>query len=284
MSYKLRQQPTREGFIKFLVDRQRIYHGETVDDSAFQFKINNIYREQDRFSRFEIVNLKELPAVRDKIYFVLIARLLLHERGVQAILKARTYQDWSDSICAMGDGNSSRYLNQSVQMAPEYGFSSAEMCWAHRYLAEQVADQLSLLVQNKPALEVMLAINKSPLFFGEFRSYEAITSFSYFIDRYTEDDVFHVGVGARKIFIELFDISLQGKTIDQRKREISAARDEVKAELRLKGFKFSGFLKYKYGDDKYTLRNFEDSMCEYRKYLNACAGKGKKYIPNKRNT
>lgn len=268
---------------KYIRGKPQNYKGDTVMST---YLFNNVWRDLDRYSREEIQMLRAAATPAEQLKIILIGRYCLSTPTLRLLLDKKTtlkdvYAHWEQ--CKKNPAQN--FIRAAISLYPPKGFDRAMALVAHR---DEVFARLAELEDgamdaNKPATYMLAKVPLILRFIGAFRAYEIYTSLTYTtFFNYSEDDIFHIGPGAVAglKYVVGQDLSLAfagGVLVD--------LRELVWAELnRDKGFVWiphdlQGSPTNKQ-DKKFSLRNLEDTLCEFRKYTHLKNGKGRrrKYI------
>lgn len=242
----------------FVAERQRIYQrkirGEPwpwTDDIILQrAKINNIFRQFDKFSVYEREFIAHANRVR-QAQFILFARYVLSRELVEFVVKKKftvSIEELTAFKQSVQGGN--RYINEAVQFyRPEKG-STERLLVTH---LEMIRARTRLFIEqlhhcSTPQAVIQL-IRKTYPQLGEFRAYEVYTSLTYCPwFQFTENDFLHIGPGSRKVAAQLGLVSLSDF------QNIAKKFDTWLKQLKLNC------------GQTFTVRTMEDTLCEFRKY------------------
>jgi hypothetical protein len=216
-------------------------------------RINNVYREHDRFSLWEAQNLNERNIVVGRFFMSIPATKYARDRASCQFL-------YDEGLL----------FNPCVEMKPQAGYSHVNAATAFLANVEHVAELLKYpqtVEEVQRILRALVDLNDvTPLI--EFRRYEMLTSLSYLhTTSFHEDSFFHVGPGAAAMCEEIFG------SLPAHIGEFEEMKNQLKALLIERDFRFvswpNGVKWSKRNPKKFTVRQLEDCLCEFRKYQRA---------------
>lgn len=239
-----------------------------------QFHFCNIWRELDRYSRWEIEHLRS-RSLSEQLDLIVVGRFVMEPTTYALLARgadSAELESHREARRAQGLG----WYSPALQVRCAAGSSYAEKFIRQRnsYLAEKPAI-LRALQKVKNGSDVIALFNGRIYDVGPFRAYEMATSLTYSEHlNLEEDDLFNVGPGAIG-GLEL----LTGRRSSER-LDFELLRDRVRVDLRDdKSFRWIPIEFQGQGNSllrakkKFTLRTLEDSLCEFRKYV-ALGGAG----------
>lgn len=239
-------------FVSFICERRlmQLNRRQSSWPAMNLARINNVYREHDRYSLWE----QEHLSIRN----VIVGRFFM---SIPATKYARDL-----ASCGFLE-DEGLLFNPCVEMTPPDGMRQAEVAEIFLHSANRVIDMITtwpkeMVVDHALTLLTDHNQNKD---LRAFRRYEIKTSLSYLNQTdFFEDSFFHVGPGAAGKCEEIFGAI--PVTLD----EMEDVKNVVKERLIDCGFRFAEWPKGKKwahrNPNKFTVRQLEDCLCEYRKY------------------
>lgn len=254
------------------------------DGVMMNHRFMNIWRELDAFSQRELHAFKfcdgELPSdtFMAKLRWILIGRFLLHWPSTCRAYYGRELppglgDDVGDAISApfAGETTRSRFsiITRYLSIIDDPKFMLELMGLATRTNASMV---YSFLRYRLPVL-------------GDFRPYEIVTSMSYLAELgWHENDFCFVGHGAKPALVRMFDLSpsvLSTNVADEFWSDLlrtfwAESGDYLHtlsgsdSQARTYGWEWIPMAKQPWPfreETKWTLRTAEDSLCEFRKWI-----------------
>jgi hypothetical protein len=262
-------------FIDFLLMRQKLYMAKTagkpwpfiypIDPVMARSKVNNIFRAQDKFTEFELSEIRN-HRFAEQLMRILIMRQTITKpiyiKVKEKNFKAITKKELTEIRDEVGSGN--EYISVAIQFYTPKGLRREDVVIDHikTVLKDYKKAAAEILKCDSPT-EVINVIIKYFKHLGEFKRYEVYTSLTYCADfPFTENDFLHIGPGSKKQLTEYFDTKEEINLEFLQKKAV-----EISKTLKKHGFNFNGH--------EYTVRALEDSFCEFRKYINVKRGEGK---------
>ena len=247
-------------YIDFLVERQKIYikkqnqdeYPWTNDYVLQRAKINNIFRQQDKFTKFEIEQLKDVD-FEEQVFRILILR---HSISIPLYNLFKKKQSISlDDIYKLKQhfGGGDNFISTAIMFPTKRGQSREDLIHQHYNVVLSTYKETAKKINEfSTSNDVFKYLRKTYKLIGIFRIYEIYTSLTYCRDfKFKENDFFHVGPGSSKTFIQILG---KEPTIDLAFDFLQL----VKQRLIESNFNFNNY--------EFTLRTLEDSFCEFRKY------------------
>lgn len=284
-------------FISYIVRRNKLWEQKYInntfqytDDPILErYKFTNIWRELDHFSKEEIKRMQDKD-LYEQILLIGIARHSINWQTTELLLNGIEYDDLYD-YWQQCKKESKQFVSDAILFQAPKGSNRAKLLIKHRNRvfakAKDLRDDLvSLATYNKNG-HIAFDMIKNAFGCGPFRSYEMFTSLTYSKHlHFHESDFLHVGPGSINGFKTVYGNYMNEQYIE---KVIDTLVNEVKeALLNIDDFYWipedmqgSVHKKEKY---KFTYRTLEDCMCEYRKYVNLCNGKGRGRIYKDRQT
>lgn len=262
-------------YLYYLRDRARIWAERYIDgaepdymgDRTLQtYHFCNVWRELDRYSRWEISNIRGLP-LWHQLDVIVIGRYAMVPKTVELLLAGAPKRE-VDAYVARRRKAGLPWYSTALQIRAAGGGSYVDEFMEHRASYLRHRDEIFRIVEGaEDAQEIADALPRYVSNVGAFRGYEIATSLTYseHLPHLHEDQLFTVGNGAVG-GLEM----LTGRRTSDRKTFV-ALRDEVSAALCAAGEmrwippEWQG----KPGaaaPHKFTMRTLEDSLCEFRKY------------------
>lgn len=261
-----------DALLAFIFERQRIYDKKlrnrpwpwTNDPILQRAKINNIFRELDAFTQYELSVVESLPAP-EQCFFIALARYVF-SRPLMEFLREHRYKVTKGELlkfkASVGGGYA--YINEVVQFYRPTKGSTEQVILQHLKTATRVSEKFAHEVVLCPSpTKVCELIHYRYPQLGKFRVYEMYTSLTYLKwFPFTENELLVIGPGSRRMAKELkistlFDFQLMAQQIDRK--------------LKAKHLNFGR---------TFTVRSLEDSLCEFRKYTIAKDRPVKVYKPS----
>lgn len=245
---------------RYLDGREPDYRGDEV---LRRHHFCNVWRELDRYSRWELSRLRAAKTFVDRLDVVVIGRLSMVP-GTVRLLLAGAGPDEVRAYVRRRREAGLPWFSQALQIRCRAGADYVDMFCEHRDAYLALRGSLSAMVRSANDAQAAADAFSGVLpHVGPFRAYEIATSLTYFVPRFREDDLFHVGPGA----VDGLEM-LTGRRSTCRD-DFEALRDTIRRAL-------SGRTSFRWippcwqggvpVDRKFTLRTLEDSLCEFRKY------------------
>lgn len=239
-------------FVSFICERRlmQLSHRQSSWPAMNQARINNVYREHDRYSLWE----------RDH----LTVRNIVVGRFFMSIPATKYARDLASCGFLEDEG---LLFNPCVEMTSPEGMRQAEVAEIFLASSKDVIRLISSWTDQDTvdkALKLLVDHNQNKEL-RAFRLYEIKTSLSYLgWSDFFEDSFYHIGPGAAGKCEEIFGAI--PTTLD----EMEDVKNVVKERLIDCGFRFAEWPKGKKwahrNPNKFTVRQLEDCLCEYRKY------------------
>lgn len=236
------------------------------DATLRDYKFMNIWRELDAFSQEEIKRLRGKTFI-EQLELILLARYTLSwntfdfmvgNRNTLTLEKLREFKETVEARDMLFMGDAIEHEGEDI----------CQDLW-HFWLSvrnpaiKQLADYILTDVSGH---STMAALQYFCLELTPFRAYEVTTSLTYTASvLFNEDTFFHVGPGALPAIELLHELDRPPESL------LIAMQSTIRGHLNgLPGWKWirqvdqgdSGYLR----TQRFTLRNLEDSLCEFRKY------------------
>lgn len=251
-------------FINFIVGRQALWMKKELggpapwsDDPVYtRAKINNCFRRQDRFTKFELSKIDGLP-FEEQVFRILIARHAISESmfNLMEPKKKLTATDINGLRSKIGSGND--FIGVCILFPNKPGFKREDRVLEHYHTVLKTYKMFAKKILGlSSAQEVVDLIRRTYPCLGPFRSYEVYTSLTYCPDfKFTEDDYLFIGPGSKDVMLDYLDVKNPGL------KEAKELATIIGAQLKKAGCHIPG--------GHFTVRMLEDSFCEFRKYTKA---------------
>lgn len=277
-------------FFEFIYDRQSVWHNRfilkqprpwTKDDMLNTFKFCNVYRELDKGTQHVIEKVIDIPISEEaKIFNIIFYRRfnifnffgdIIPKPAVPRRFDFEFYEKTLDGAIRIGRKVfSEAYMFCGIPMFPHHRPSDkhVQVLLAMEDLAKGWDDFWDKFVSCKSIEQVTNLMQTLPLV-GRFLAYQMAVDISYF-KKYPDVNTFVVvGPGAKGGIEHLFGKS---KNYENQCRNLHAAQCENWEKLNAKG-KTWGSIYYNspYNKGKtleISLPNIQNSLCEFRKYIN----------------
>lgn len=257
---------------KYIDGREPDYRGDAV---LKRFHFCNVWRELDRYSRWEIGQIRGRPLAK-QLDTIVIGRMSMIPSTAKLLLSGATRSDM-DQYVAKRRSAGLPWYNGAIQVSAYGGNDFIDEFLRHR--DTYIENRAAVIKAAKSAGDAQdFADHISTLVYkvGGFRAYEIATSLTYseHLPRLREDQLFILGPGA----VEGLNF-LTGQTKADRAVFESLHAIVYHALLRRRAFRWvpinwQGSVHHK-EVNKFTLRTLEDSLCEFRKYWNIASGRTK---------
>lgn len=255
-------------FIKFILGRQELYMRREAGllpwstDPVYEYaKINNCWRHQDRFSKYEWKEIKDKEPA-EQVFRILLLRhtistylyevLMAHDRRKPELFTKQKLLDLKEKI-----GSGTAYINTCILFPQRKGLKREDRVVNHyQNVCRTYRSFTRKLMKCKTALEAVDLIGKTYPELAPFRTYEVYTSLTY-LDWFpwTENDYLFIGPGSKDVMIQYLGVDNPGLD-DAYKLAKIVEKKLIAAGLTLPPVGF-------------TVRTLEDSFCEFRKYTKA---------------
>ena len=248
---------------KYIDGREPNYRGDVV---LSRFHFCNVWRELDRYSRWEIARIRNRP-LAEQIDVIVVGRLTMVPKTIERLL-AGDDAPTLRSYVAQRRADGLPWYNTALQVQCRKGADYVDMFVEHRdaYLRER--DRVAEVIKTAPdSTHVAAWLNGKLPHVGPFRAYEIATSLTYSeaFPNLVEEGLFHVGPGA----ISGLELITGFRSVSR--ADFEKLRQDVLAKLKRRR-KFRWIPPEWQGnpgaaeDYKFTLRTLEDCLCEFRKY------------------
>lgn len=258
---------------KYIDGREPDYRGDKV---LRRYHFCNVWRELDRYSRWEIAQIRGRP-LQEQLDIIVIGRFCLVPSTAAILLRTPI----RDALVAHRDrcrASGVQWYNPAIMIHAKGDGSMDYIDHFISHRAEYVADRTRLVSDVKAARTGadLLALLRGRYYgIGPFREYEVATSLTYseHLPWLDEDGLFHVGPGA------VGGLSRVTGMMTTSREAFEQLRDDVRVALsKAKQFRWiprdwQGSLVKR--DQKFTLRTLEDTLCEFRKYAGAIDGQSR---------
>lgn len=263
---------------KYLDGREPDYRGDAV---LARYHFCNVWRELDRYSRWEIAQIRGRP-LQEQLDIIVIGRMTMVPATIARLLAGDTRSEMKTFVRARQAAGLPWY-NGALQMSVS--------CPGRGFMDEFVDHRDSYFRRRRDVLEAARAASDAQAFaralppllrrVGPFRAYEAATSLTYSEHvSFDEDQLSIIGPGAVDGYNLLTGARLEGCTglSDDARPALVAMRDSVRAALEERGA-MRWIPPGRQGSPrtrrhhKFTVRTLEDSLCEFRKYWSITSGR-----------
>ncbi|MEK6945420.1 MAG: nucleotide kinase domain-containing protein [Nanoarchaeota archaeon] len=284
-----------EEFFRFVYKRQLIWYKRFVlkekppwtnDEVLLKYKIINVYRELDKCTLYLVNKLKNIKN-REKILINVIFYRFFNQFGL--------YENLEISLL---DKIDTKYLEMKFSKYKENGlkiFNNAYLISSGKKGSKKHIEILQNLekidfkelikeVDNSGSLgEASQVLQKIPLV-GPFLANEIITDltyFDFFRQKWTDNDIFYIGPGAKWGLEIIYSKKLGEKEQEEKliylyniqDKMLENINNKVKEPLTWKEIAYkNAFSHYPF----LSLTNIESSLCEFRKYWNIKNGRGRR--------
>lgn len=286
-------------YLQFLTERQKIWYKKEIEKQPYPWtddeilqkaKFTNIYRELDRTTLWELKKLKEIEDPVDQLELILLLRWCNSPITVESLLTSESREEFEAKIPYIR--KQGKLMSDAIWYAPPRGWTRETWCWGYYSLVRQHKKKIFHEIQECREVEKIIPELVLPHLprIGEFLGYEMFTSMTY-CDwfSWTEDDWFVVGPGCRPGLEYFIDRKIQQKNIHEvflkKFKELRSVIPQCflvteNNKLTVNMFWWGKFIDKipeiteddpvfnKYSIEKFTLRTFEHSLCEFRKYIN----------------
>lgn len=299
-------------FYWWMYERMEIWHRRfilkkpapwTRDKIMQKYNFLNVYRQLDRNSLWEIVNIIENPSLCDEdIFFnIFIFRLFNYLPTVKNLeLPLKYYEfdyDLFKSKLLLQEKKRIPIFTPTTMMLGKSGQTKAEMgASIVKSFYDSFMTYFKKIKNSRKPEDISLILQKI-WGIGNFLGWEIYTSLTQTpIIKWSENDWVYVFTGAQRGADLIFpDLVGEGWTYEDICLKL---RDEHKEHFGRLGLHFryipneyfpnplyEGEEKY-HEKDKFTLRTIENSLCEFRKYVNSSKGniKGRRKLVLHRDT
>lgn len=286
------QDPNWTSFFELLEERQSIWYKKEIiklprpwtENELFdKYKFCNVYRELDRVSRYLILNIV-LPYSsnpKEQVKRILLLRHTNSPKTYEIVSSPASDLEKKEKLLDLQrnpDKTKGEYLvSDALMFVPGQGFERVDWILHFWKCVQSNIDEIYSLISTmtSPGKIVEIISARLPRF-GNFLSYEIYCDLCYTEwFHYTENDFTVAGPGATW-GLEL----LTGESsFPDYERVILDLAPKVRQELIRRG-KFIWILdEFQYGKKelmKFSARNMEHCLCEYRKMFNLRKGEGRK--------
>jgi hypothetical protein len=283
-------------FFKFVYDRQMVWYNRfcknincwTLDQILKTYKFCNVYRELDKGTNYLIQKLKGTTK-REFIFINVVFYRFFNKYNLYEELNIPIIEKWNFLLTKKLFNRFNKLKKKGISI-----FNNAYLISGnktnepkHVFILKQLENNLckenlkkiqKKIDLSKTPQESLEAIKTIPLV-GNFLAYEIwtdLTYFSFFKQKWTDNDFVNVGPGA-KWGLEIIYGKLSNREFldkiyflyEKQKKYL----DNINTNLRWKDICYKDcFTNYPY----LSLRNIEHSLCEFRKYIRLKEKKGKK--------
>jgi hypothetical protein len=279
-------------YLAYLENRARIWAEKYLDKKIPDYRGDyvleryhfcNVWRELDRYSKWEISQIRGRP-LAEQIDVIVVGRMTMIPATIRLLLSGagrkelRAYRDerraaglpWYNGAIQIGAYGGRDYVDEFVDYRDGY-FKVRE-------------EALDVVASARDAQRVATWFSHSGIYkVGSFRAYEIATSLTYseHLPELDEAQLFMLGPGAVSGYNFITDGGMTASANgydDQRLRPVfEALRKDVFDALTMRGAmrwipprsQGSTYIRRR---RKFTLRTLEDSLCEFRKYWNIVTG------------
>jgi hypothetical protein len=247
-------------FKRFILERSKIAvlksQGKpwpwSKDHTLNRVKINNIFRQLDSTTQYELNTIQDLQ-FEEQVRIILLLRYILSVPTTKYILSE-----------APSKKNLQRYYNETIyreafvnsgaiQFYVPSGIDIVSLIYNHTKTVNRIYKTFAKKIKHCSNPEQVINLIREKFgYIGEFKSYEIYTSLTYCNEfQFSENDILVIGPGA----IKDAQVILGSKVSCLSKfQEVSK---DINNLLEARGL-LMGL--------QYTVRSLEDSLCEFRKY------------------
>ena len=237
------------------------------DGVMMRFKFMNIWRELDAFSQHELKYIQNPEiSIADKVLAICLGRLILNWPTTLHVLHHRTLLE----VMPIGDAIRDPFKGKDHSAVKQI----IGRFWTD--LSSMPSGQLEALIQDSPLNTYRFLKHAFPCL-GSFRPYEIVTSFTYLEEcSWTENSFPFVGHGAKPALARMYNLDTEclGLIPDElweyllrdfmQKSYLHLGSELAQDWAWIPKAKQSGSESQAH---KWTLRTAEDSLCEFRKWI-----------------
>lgn len=275
-------------FLAFIVERQRIWWRKEIegspapwtdDDILASGKFGNIFRKQDKGTRWELGQLAEYKGGTATTRINQVMLIMTYRHNLIPSTTETLMSGLGPVALVTGDRP---LISDVIKIYPKLGVEPtdatrrdwAEYCWAHYQDVKRCAGHVHALLRGEASLQhdnrympkrmsghyLHAEIQACLPRLGQFKTYEVVTSLTY-LDwaELDENSLPHVGHGAIGMLRRLTGDS-------ESPDEIMPLYLPRLAEQLTRILPLMSNWKMQGGNHYMTCRSVEDALCEYRKY------------------